>query len=54
MTVENNDFFFASQFLKYVSELLVEPKILFYKKLSDFVETFTYFYQIPYPKIVKI
>ena len=25
MTVENYDFFFASQFLKYVSELLVEP-----------------------------
>ena len=29
-------------------------KILFNKKLSDFVETFTYFYQIPYSKNVKV
>ena len=29
-------------------------KVLFNKKLSDFVETFTYFYQMPYSKNFKV
>ena len=29
-------------------------KILFNEKLFIFVETFTYFYQIPYPKYLKV
>ena len=32
----------------------VRSKILFNKKCPDFVETFTYFYQIAYPKNVNV
>ena len=35
-------------------QLSLPSKILFKEKLSDFIVTFTYFYQIPYPKKCKI